>query len=48
MDALEARASTEAEVMMVVNIVSNDIRGDGTYQAETQATRDRYVAAATA
>ena len=33
--------------MMIVNVVSNDVRGDD-YQAEIQATRDRFVAAATA
>jgi hypothetical protein len=48
LDALEARANVEAEVMMIVNIVTNDIKGDGMYQAETQTARDRYVAAATA
>jgi hypothetical protein len=48
MDALEARGNTEAEIMMVANIVTTDVKGDGMYQAEIQATRDRYVAAATA
>ena len=48
MDALEARGSTEAEIMMIANIVTTDVKGDGMYQDEIQATRDRYVAAATA
>jgi hypothetical protein len=47
LDALEARASTEAEILMVLNIVRNDIAGDGNFQAEIQATRDAYIAAAT-
>jgi hypothetical protein len=48
MDALEARGNTEAEIMMIVNLASNDVRGDDTHQAEIQAQREAYVAAATA
>jgi len=48
MTALKARADTESEIMMVANIVRNDVQGDGAYRAEIQATRDAYVAAATA
>jgi hypothetical protein len=47
MVALEARSNTEAEIMMILNIVTNDIKGDG-YQAEIQTAREAYVAAATA
>jgi hypothetical protein len=47
MDAPEARGNTEAEIMMIVNVVSNDVRGDD-YQAEIQTQRDSFVAAATA
>jgi hypothetical protein len=48
MDALEARGNTEAEIAMVINIVTNDVKGDASYEAEIQATRDRFVADATA
>jgi hypothetical protein len=37
MDALEARASVEAEVMMVFNVVRNDIQSDGTDLASRAA-----------
>jgi hypothetical protein len=37
MDALEARASTESEIMMVANVVRNDIQGDGAYLANRAA-----------
>jgi hypothetical protein len=37
MDALEARAGTEAEIMMVINVVRNDIQGDGTDLASRAA-----------
>jgi hypothetical protein len=46
--ALEARAGNDAEILMVLNIVTNDIQGDGAYRAEIQTARDAYVAAATA
>ena len=48
MDALEARGNKEAEIMMISNIVTTDVKGDGMYRDEIQATRDRYVAQATA
>jgi hypothetical protein len=46
--ALEARSNTEAEIMMIANIVTTDVKGDDMYQAEIQTARDAYVAAATA
>jgi hypothetical protein len=36
-DALEARGSTESEIMMVVNVVRNDIQGDRAHQANRAA-----------
>jgi hypothetical protein len=48
LDALEARGNTEAEIMMIANIVTTDVKGGGMYQAEIQTARDAYVAAATA
>ena len=47
-DALDARADVEAELAMISNIVTTDIKGDDMYRAETEAARDRFVAAATA
>jgi hypothetical protein len=48
MPALEARGNNEAEILMISNIVTTDVKGDDMYRDEIQATRDRFVAAATA